>query len=633
MSLLGSFSKKPKGCGFLDDDGDSPDAHGHRLLDCTDAQDREIPFRNGDRVRAKLPKQKTHEHGTCMWVGIPSFLPDTGIWVGVELDKPLGTHSGTVSGREYFRCREKHGVMVRIHQVSFETDPMPLEDTFGKQQTEFLSVPEILTHEVTWKDRDGDAFCFYVDDGKMVYTLNGAKRPPFKKLRWSWHKAKGGDPGWIEMPDIGKQFALPREGLPNILGGLRALAKSAGIECEIAEQVEIRRNTDATDCELESVSSVADPTPATAKDTWRDTASESGRSSSSREAPRAASPSTGVGGVVPPVARQTTPSVKRLGSSGVHGVPQRPAAPPPGSVPKMPVTAAGAATTSSTPPTAAPQSMPSMAAQMEAQVASLEALKAEAVRREDYGEAQRLKASIAALRGQMTSAHADPSPAPAAGPGHHRSSGSIDFDDFANMRSSMTAPPVDSGLKASVVQPPAPSNTPVSVPGNGLSQATVPPQGNVSFVGLEGSQQSFSGSPPFPPPANTPTFGQSFAKPTVPDGCTTLQYPPQMAASPQSPVDRPAPPTNTPVGFSPQMSAQWPGQQLTAAQFMSPPMAAGASPPVSAPAAAVPAAAVPVQPAPAGAAPMLDLSEAPIAAPTKHRSQASLDFENFLSGT
>ncbi|OWZ12313.1 hypothetical protein PHMEG_00014553, partial [Phytophthora megakarya] len=40
-----------------------------------------------------------------------------GMWVGIELDEAYGKNDGSVKGRYYFRCKLKHGVFARPHQV------------------------------------------------------------------------------------------------------------------------------------------------------------------------------------------------------------------------------------------------------------------------------------------------------------------------------------------------------------------------------------------------------------------------------------------------------------------------------------------------------------------------------------
>ena len=94
-------------------------------------------------------------------------------------------------------------------------------------------VPEIEVEQVTFKDADGDTLSFKAAGGGMVYSLNGTDRPVFKKMIWSPAMGVAG----ITMPDIGKGFPLPHNGLLELLGGLRFLAKKADVEFVIPDQV------------------------------------------------------------------------------------------------------------------------------------------------------------------------------------------------------------------------------------------------------------------------------------------------------------------------------------------------------------------------------------------------------------
>jgi dynactin complex subunit len=53
--------------------------------------------------------------GTVRFIGQTAFGP--GEWVGVELDKPTGTHDGLANGHRYFNCPPGHGVYVQRQGV------------------------------------------------------------------------------------------------------------------------------------------------------------------------------------------------------------------------------------------------------------------------------------------------------------------------------------------------------------------------------------------------------------------------------------------------------------------------------------------------------------------------------------
>eukprot|EP00736_Rhodelphis_marinus_P003521 Rmarinus@m.29186 len=77
----------------------------------------DIFFKLGDRVIVRLGSQKFHSvPATVLFIGETAFSP--GVWIGVELTKPLGKHNGVVDGISYFSCEEPFGLFVRPSAVS-----------------------------------------------------------------------------------------------------------------------------------------------------------------------------------------------------------------------------------------------------------------------------------------------------------------------------------------------------------------------------------------------------------------------------------------------------------------------------------------------------------------------------------
>jgi dynactin 1 len=84
--------------------------------------------------------------GTIRYVGTTSF--QTGKWIGIELDEPLGKNSGVVQGKRYFDCRTNHGVFVRPSQVkALPPSSSPMSRT-GSEVSQPLTVMTLLPHSL-----------------------------------------------------------------------------------------------------------------------------------------------------------------------------------------------------------------------------------------------------------------------------------------------------------------------------------------------------------------------------------------------------------------------------------------------------------------------------------------------------
>ena len=72
-------------------------------------------FMLDQRVLVHLASRNRWCRGSVRFVGHTAFKH--GIWVGVQLDQPLGRNDGSIGGQRYFKCSERFGIFVRADKV------------------------------------------------------------------------------------------------------------------------------------------------------------------------------------------------------------------------------------------------------------------------------------------------------------------------------------------------------------------------------------------------------------------------------------------------------------------------------------------------------------------------------------
>ena len=62
----------------------------------------------------KIGGPKKGNTGYVRYAGPIKGKPETAIYLGVELDDPVGKHNGTVKNHKYFSCRDRYGYMAPV---------------------------------------------------------------------------------------------------------------------------------------------------------------------------------------------------------------------------------------------------------------------------------------------------------------------------------------------------------------------------------------------------------------------------------------------------------------------------------------------------------------------------------------
>ena len=77
------------------------------------------------KVGQKIFVREKNVGGQIAYIGATDFAPGT--WVGVILDEAKGKNNGSVQGKSYFECSEKHGMFVRQSQLGQIADVVASE--------------------------------------------------------------------------------------------------------------------------------------------------------------------------------------------------------------------------------------------------------------------------------------------------------------------------------------------------------------------------------------------------------------------------------------------------------------------------------------------------------------------------
>jgi len=105
----------------------------------TDSSNKTEEIKLGDKVFVTTLLGVKHL-GTVRFHGQTKFA--SGLWYGVELDKPEGRNGGSVQGVRYFTCPEKRGLFAtgsKVQKVQAEAAPVRAAPTLSRRSS--LNLP------------------------------------------------------------------------------------------------------------------------------------------------------------------------------------------------------------------------------------------------------------------------------------------------------------------------------------------------------------------------------------------------------------------------------------------------------------------------------------------------------------
>ncbi|XP_033638216.1 dynactin subunit 1-like [Asterias rubens] len=108
----------------------------------------------------------------------------TGDWVGVELDKPVGKHSGIFKGREYFTCKTKHGIFVHPSRIRFTPLKRNIFDTYKSVS------PRSYVEETLFRPTSAPRVIGPYDPVSVSETFARSASAGFYDMNASWHAGK-----------------------------------------------------------------------------------------------------------------------------------------------------------------------------------------------------------------------------------------------------------------------------------------------------------------------------------------------------------------------------------------------------------------------------------------------------------